>query len=99
MCSKFSPLESLKISCSQDKVIVFHFSNSSERSATEKLVRVLVGRSEVLRPRFEQQLLSFYNKRQDKKESYKWMNQLGDRYGIAYQKRVQDLLGKKVAAK
>ena len=67
--------------------------------APEKMVRVIVGRSEVLRPRFEKQLLAGYEKRNDKKEAHLWINQLNNRYGIAYQKRVQELLDKKVAAK
>lgn len=59
--------------------------------APEKTVRVLVGRSEVLRPRQEQTWLTQANSK-DGKETMRW-NALtySDRFGLAYLKRIQAL--------
>ncbi|MEJ6828768.1 MAG: hypothetical protein QNK61_01110, partial [Akkermansiaceae bacterium] len=67
--------------------------------APEKTVRVLVGRSEVLRPRFEQQLVEAYKVRKEKKKSAAWASNMFHRYGLAFQERVQTLSGEKIAKK
>jgi hypothetical protein len=57
-----------------------------------EMVRVLVGRSEVLRPRFEKQLVKeFQAKKRDA-----WNVREADRYGSAYQERVNELAPPKV---
>ena len=66
--------------------------------APEESVRVLVGRSEILRPRFEQELLANYAMRSDKKKSALWNNNISNRYGKAYQQRIKQLSEDKVTS-
>lgn len=62
----------------------------SVEPAPEKIVRTLVGRSEVLRPREEQQWLAASRKTGN--EAYPWQSLVGsDRFGLAIQERVQTL--------
>jgi len=59
--------------------------------APEKQVRVIVGRSEVLRPAQEQQYLALANS-PDPNQGAAWTSIVnGDRFGLAYQKRVEAL--------
>ena len=56
----------------------------------KEIVRVIVGRTEVLRPSFERELVQKLTS--DRKEDAGWKTQyLSDRFGLAYQKRVEDL--------
>lgn len=58
--------------------------------APKESVRIIVGRSEVLRPRFEQELVAKITS--EKEEDEGWENRyLNDRFGIAYQQRVKAL--------
>jgi len=66
--------------------------------APEKSVRVLVGRSEILRPRFEQELLTNYAMRNNKEKSSLWRNNIRNRYGKAYEQRVKQLNDNKVTS-
>ena len=68
--------------------------------APEKTLRVLVGRSEVLRPRFEEELVNSYKLRNDIEKNAAWLvHSSHHRYGLAFQERVQALTGEKVAKK
>ena len=60
----------------------------------KEIVRVLVGRSEILRPSFEQQLVADFAKAGGQ-EKNRWAN---DRYFLAYQDRVNELAGRKATA-
>jgi hypothetical protein len=53
-------------------------------------VRVIVGRSEVLRPEFEAQLVTAFTGTGEAAEAAKWMFQ-NDRFGLAYAARVAAL--------
>ena len=64
--------------------------------APEKQVRVLVGRSEVLRPRFEQNLITL-SQQKTPEDKGKWAMTQYDRYGLAYAERVQNLTTKKTS--
>ena len=54
----------------------------------EKTVRVLVGRSEVLRPRKEAELLAMSRLQGDQAAQWTWLKS-GDRFGIAMEERVK----------
>lgn len=56
--------------------------------APEKTVRVLVGRSEVLRPRKEAELLAMSRMQGDQAAQWTWLKS-GDRFGIAMEERVK----------
>ena len=64
--------------------------------APQKIVRTLVGRSEILRPSFEQTLVKEYLKK-DKKKS-KWPRYQSGRFGESYQQRIKKLLSKQSAS-
>ncbi|MGJ8697478.1 MAG: hypothetical protein ACSHYF_14265 [Verrucomicrobiaceae bacterium] len=66
--------------------------------APKELVRVLVGRSEVLRPGFEAQLVKNFKLRNDKKEGAAWIQNVFHRYGIAFQHRVNQLVAREEVA-
>ena len=58
--------------------------------APKESVRIIVGRSEVLRPRFEKELVAKITS--EKEEDEGWKNlYLSDRFGIAYEQRVKAL--------
>jgi hypothetical protein len=58
--------------------------------APDHTVRVLVGRSEVIRPRREKEWLHLATS-EDKTEQARWMQLRNDRFGLAYEARVQSL--------
>ncbi len=58
--------------------------------APKESVRVIVGRSEVLRPRFEKDLVRIYASEKPEDVGMKVYYQK-DRFGLAYQKRVEVL--------
>lgn len=58
--------------------------------APDETVRVLVGRSEVIRPRREKEWLHLSTSG-DKTEQARWMQLRNDRFGLAYEARVQSL--------
>ena len=58
--------------------------------APEETVRVLVGRSEILRPRFERIMMAHYKDRADKEKSMNWYRLSSSRYGKAYTQLVND---------
>ena len=60
--------------------------------APEKSVRILVGRSEVLRPRFEKSLTESYQNKADPKKKQVWIQNQYSRYGKAYEQRVLQLM-------
>jgi len=60
------------------------------KPAPAKIVRTLVGRSEILRPSFETKLVKAYNET-DKKKRQQWNSYMHDRFGPAYLERVQQL--------
>lgn len=66
----------------------------SVKPAPTKIVRTLVGRSEILRPSFENNLVKAYTET-DKKKRHVWNGYLYDRFGHAYQQRAQQLAPKK----
>ncbi len=55
-------------------------------------VRVLVGRSEVLRPRFEAKLMEDYHARKNPQKSGLWFIHASHRYGLAFEERVREML-------
>lgn len=65
--------------------------------APEKQVRVLVGRSEVLRPRFEKKLINL-SQQKTPEGMGNWVRMQYDRYGLAYAERAQKLTAKKTSA-
>jgi hypothetical protein len=56
--------------------------------APEKTVRVLVGRSEVLRPRKETELLAMSRLQGDQAAQWTWLKN-GDRFGLAMEERIK----------
>ncbi len=59
--------------------------------APEETVRVLVGRSEVLRPRFENALVHSYQNQNDEEKRTFWIQNQHTRYGKAYEQRILQL--------
>jgi len=68
----------------------------SVRPAPTKIVRTLVGRSELLRPSFENKLVKEYTNPDPKKST--WSQYRYDRFGPAYLERVIQLAPKKATA-
>ncbi|BDS05733.1 hypothetical protein NT6N_07730 [Oceaniferula spumae] len=69
----------------------------SVKPAPEKIVRTIVGRSEIIRPSMEQKMVKEFLIKDPKKS--KWGQYLHDRFGHAYQQRVKQLLPKETAGK
>ncbi len=67
------------------------------KPAPTKIVRTLVGRSEILRPSFENNLVKAYTET-DKKKRQKWNQYMYDRFGPAYLERAKQLAPRKITA-
>lgn len=67
------------------------------KPAPQKIVRTLVGHSEILRPSFENNLVKAYTEPNPKKRQA-WNRYLYDRFGPAYVERAKKLAPKKVTA-